>query len=376
MGRKRISEVIRPVILFSIVALLVAAPWYAKNLVFTGNPIYPFLLGGEFWDDFRAEAYAEPGTGIAYNPTTCDSATRVYLAGQHATGCELDPGYLVVNLLTLPYILTLGLRDANLTDGISGPLFLIFLPLILAYSLFRVGGKKPLAFTGLLLFALAHYLFWTVGVISSAALWQSRLLLPAFVVLCPVLAWIYEDLPRFDHPKFSLHRQLRLIFGLVLVIGLLIQFIKWLPQQPWRYLIGSETKSENLLRRLGAHYGAMEMINSQVDEDDVVLFLWEPRSFYCETAECRPDSILDRFGHLQFLYGDSAEAITDSWRTDGVTHVLLFRSGLELILEANSATDDPLPEPAVLTEILTEHLELVDTVGDDVYAFYQLRIEE
>jgi hypothetical protein len=160
------------------------------------------------------------------------------------------------------------------------------------------------------------------------------------------------------------------------VIGLLIQFIKWLPQQPWRYLIGSETKSENLLRRLGAHYGAMEMINSQVDEDDVVLFLWEPRSFYCETAECRPDSILDRFGHLQFLYGDSAEAITDSWRTDGVTHVLLFRSGLELILEANSATDDPLPEPAVLTEILTEHLELVDTVGDDVYAFYQLRIEE
>jgi hypothetical protein len=81
---------------------------------------------------------------------------------------------------------------------------------------------------------------------------------------------------------------------------------------------------------------------------------------------------LDRFGHLQYLYGDSA-AIVDSWRADGVTHVLLFRSGLELILEANSPTDEPLPEPAVLTEIVTEHLELVDTVGDDIYELYRIK---
>jgi hypothetical protein len=197
------------------------------------------------------------------------------------------------------------------------------------------------------------------------------LLLPAFVVLCPALAWIYEDLPRFDHPKFSLHRQLRLIFGLVLGIGLLIQFANWLPHQPWAYLVGNESQSDHLRRRLGAHYGAMETINSQLDEDDVVLFLWEPRSFYCETAECRPDSILDRFGHLQYLYGD-ATAITDSWRADGVTHVLLFRSGFELILEANSPTGEPLPEPAVLTEIISNHLELEATVAGDVYELYRL----
>jgi hypothetical protein len=277
----------------------------------------------------------------------------------------------------LPYFLTLGywnpyLRDANHTDGISGPLFLIFLPLMIAYGLFRAGGKKPAVFNALLFFALVQYLFWTVGVVSSAALWQSRLLLPAFVVLCPVLAWIYEDLPRFDHPKFSLHRQLRLVFGLVLGIGLLIQFVNWLPQQPWTYLVGNESVDENLRRRLGAHYGAMQLINEQLGEDDVVLFLWEPRSYYCETAECRPDSILDRFGHLQYLYGDSATAITESWQAEGVTHVLLFRSGFELILEANSPTDDPLPEPAVFTEIISDHLELVNTVSGDVYELYRL----
>lgn len=375
-GRRQLGQVIRPIVLFSVIALLVAAPWFLKNLAFTGNPVYPFVFGGQFWDDFRADAYAETGTGIAYNPETCSIETEDFLVGQHATGCELDIVYLLGNLVTLPYILTLGIKDANLTDGISGPLFLVFLPILIAYSLFRVGGKKPAVFNALLFFALVQYVFWTVGVINSAALWQSRLLLPAFVVLCPVLAWIYEDLPRFDHPKFSLHRQLRLVFGLVLAVGLLIQFANWLPQQPWSYLVGGESQSDNLRRRLGAHYGAMQLINEQLGEEDVVLFLWEPRSYYCETADCRPDSILDRFGHLQFLYDNSAEAITQSWRTDGVTHVLLFRSGLDLILEANSPTDEPLPEPAVFTEILTNHLELVDTVAENVYELFRLLPEE
>jgi 4-amino-4-deoxy-L-arabinose transferase-like glycosyltransferase len=371
-GRQHLRQVTRPVMALSLIAFMVALPWFAKNLVFTGNPVYPFLLGGPNWDEFRADAYAEAGTGIAYNPATCTAANQVFLTGQHTTGCEVDIGYLALNLLGLPYVLTLGIRDANLIDGISGPLFLIFLPWLVAYGLFRVGGKKPAVFNALLFFGLVQYLFWTVGVMSSAALWQSRLLLPAFVVLCPLLAWIYEDLPRFDHPRFSLHRQVGLVFGLVLVIGLLIQFANWLPQQPWTYLIGSESKSDNLGRRLGAHYGAMEMVNERLNENDVALFLWEPRSYYCEEVECRPDSILDRFGHLQYLYGDSA-AIVDSWRADGVTHVLLFRSGLELILESNSPTDEPLAEPAVLTEIVTEHLELVDTVGDDIYELYRIK---
>jgi 4-amino-4-deoxy-L-arabinose transferase-like glycosyltransferase len=189
-GRKRPAEVVRPLLIFGGLAILVAAPWFVKNLAFTGNPVYPFLFGGQYWDDFRAEAYAEAGTGIAYNPETCTSAGSVFLTGQHAGDCQVDGSYLALNLLTLPYILTLGIRDANLVDGISGPLFLIFLPLIIAYGLFRVGGRKPAAFGALLFFALIQYLFWTAGVVSAAALWQSRLLLPAFVVLCPVLAWI------------------------------------------------------------------------------------------------------------------------------------------------------------------------------------------
>jgi hypothetical protein len=146
-GRKQVGQVIRPLLLFGIVAFLVAAPWFLKNLAFTGNPVYPFILGGDYWDDFRADAYAESGTGIAYNPATCDTESQEQIFGQHATGCEFDAAYLAGNLVGLPYFLTLGywnpyLRDANHTDGISGPLFLIFLPLMIAYGLFRAGGTN------------------------------------------------------------------------------------------------------------------------------------------------------------------------------------------------------------------------------------------
>lgn len=43
-------------------ALLVASPWYVRNVINTGNPVYPFfygVLGGRDWDKFRSEIYTD-----------------------------------------------------------------------------------------------------------------------------------------------------------------------------------------------------------------------------------------------------------------------------------------------------------------------------
>ena len=374
LARRDLTRVIWPAAVLLGVAALVASPWYLKNLAFTGNPVYPFVFGGRDWDSFRAAAYAESGTGIGYDPATCPAGAAEHLVGQHAQGCQLSPVVLARRLLTLPYDLTLSIRDAS-RDGDTGPLFLLFLPLLAGYVLFRpagrrLGGPRPEGFNTLLVFALAQYLFWTAGVVVSASLWQSRLLLPALVALCPAMAWLLEDLARFDRPNFSLQRQLYLVIGLVLLIGLAIRFANWLPQQPWAYLIGDETVEQNLTRRLGQHYLAMESVN-ELPAGAVVTFLWEPRSYYCQ-RDCRPDSILDEFGHLTYQHGD-ADAIARAWREEGVTNVLLFQAGLDLVLAANSADDDPLPEPAALGELRRDHLELVKTTGDDVYQLFALR---
>ena len=368
-NRARLKQVAGPAVIMLGLAAAVASPWYVKNLAFTGNPVYPFIFGGRDWDSFRAAAYAEAGTGIGYDPGDCPPGAVEHLAGQHAQGCRPDIPTLARRLATLPFDLTLGLRDAS-RDGDPGPLFLLSLPLLLVYALPWAGGRRPAGFSALLFFALVQFVFWTLGVVVSASLWQSRLLLPALVALCPALAWLLEDLARYDRQRFSLQRQLYLVMGLVLLLGLAIRLASWLPQQPWTYLVGQESLESNLGRRLGWHYEAIEAVND-LPEAAVVTFLWEPRSYYCQ-RDCRPDSILDKFGHLTYLYGDAA-GIAQAWQEEGVTHVLLFEAGLDLILAASSPGDEPLPEPAALAGLRRDYLQPLATIGDDVYQLFALR---
>jgi hypothetical protein len=330
--------------IFSLSALLAALPWYAKNWAFTGNPVYPFLSGwfdGRYWDGFRADWYAAAGTGIGWRPGT---------------------------LLALPWLLTLGVRDVNYWDGRTGPLFLLFLPLILLYGLFRYrrnAPDRPFALDPLLIYALAQFGVWTLGVVWSRSLWQSRLLLPCLAALAPVVGWLWADLPRFDLRHFSLSRFVNLTIGLALVLTLVDVGLLTLKINPLPYLTGGETRDEYLIRRLGAHYAVMGQINETLPPDAVIVFLWEPRSYFCQ-RDCRPDSILDKFPHLVHQHG-SADAIARTWQQAGITHVLIHRTGLNFVLnDAPEAVDT-----AVLTELETHHLRLLfETTG--AYQVYAL----
>jgi 4-amino-4-deoxy-L-arabinose transferase-like glycosyltransferase len=339
--RRRPQAVWRSLGFMAAPALVVALPWYVKNLLFTGNPVYPFLFGGPFWDAYRSQVYADAGTGIGLNLWVW---------------------------LRLPFDLTLGLRDVS-QDGPSGPFFLLFLPLLIGYAFVKGRARPPAAFHTLLVVALISYIFWTVGVINSASLFQTRLLLPGLVLLCPLLAWIVEDLWRLDLPRFSLQRLMYPVVALVMAAALFIQWVQWLPHQPWAYLSGSESRAENLQRRLGGHYAAMRAINEELPPGAVVLFLFEPRSYYCD-ATCRPDSILDRYGHWHSRYADAA-AIAEAWRREGVTHVLLWQHGLEFL--AASTVPGPnlrVPDTAVLNQLQSEYLQLIGQVGG--YELYAL----
>jgi len=333
--------------LFSLSALLVAWPWYVKNWAFTGNPVYPFLsslFDGRYWDSFRAEWYAAAGSGI---------------------GWRLDM------LLALPWLLTLGVHDANYWDGRTGPLFLLFLPLIVLYrALPQARGEsgtetRPAALDPLLVYALAQFVFWALGVVWSRALWQSRLLLSGLVALAPVAGWLWTELPRFDHPRFSLSRFVNLAVGLTLALTLIDTGLLTLRINPLPYLTGGESRDDYLTRRLGAHYAVMQQINERLPSDAVVVFLWEPRSYYCR-RDCRPDSILDEFAHLVYQHR-SAEAIAQAWRQSGVTHVLIHRAGLNFVRNESPEKVNQ----AVLDRLETDHLRLMfDVVG--AYQVYAL----
>ncbi len=123
---------------FSLVTLLVALPWYVRNTLYMGNPFYPFLFGGRYWDHFLTAWWTEPGTGIGWNP---------------------------LQIFMLPFNIILGHRDATFFDGRLGPLFLLLLPValwIIIVSAHEVTSKK-LSLTAIGLFTALSFAAWTLG---------------------------------------------------------------------------------------------------------------------------------------------------------------------------------------------------------------------
>ena len=327
--------------LFGGLAALVASPWYAKNALLYGNPVYPFFFGGPFWDEFRSWWYSRWGTGLMREPW------RLVIAPWEMTiwGVEGKEGYAAT----------------------IGPLFLAFLPLVVLIWDRLEPRERRLLRWGALAFGV-QYALWLAGVAGSALLVQTRLLLPAFGLLAMLTGHALARADLLNRPSLSVGWLVRAMVVFVLALELLSGFLGFVKEAPLPHLMGEESREEYLRRRLGAYHQVIEHINRELPSEAKVLFLWEPRSYYCQRT-CLPDAILDRFKHLIYLQGD-APSIAAYLREEGVTHVLLYQVGLEHILAAgfDPITPDDL---AVLKELLERFLYPV--YDDGVYVVYEWR---
>jgi hypothetical protein len=125
-------------------AVAVAVPWYVKNAVLTGNPVYPYLFGG-----LNSSAVAE-------------------LADTRA---QFGYGHSVMDFLLLPFRLLGDAKPFDAGEFIS-PLFLLFAPLVFLLP----PARRPAAavWIGVALYVLAWFF----------ATQQARFLVP----LMPILA--------------------------------------------------------------------------------------------------------------------------------------------------------------------------------------------
>ena len=141
-ARRRLDP--RALVLFAVPAVAVALPWYVKNLVQTGNPLFPFVFGG-------VNEYAE----------------RWIDSGIHEHGRGRGP----LDALALPFRLLAEGDDFDRGSWLS-PLFVLFAPL----SLLDDRRRRPVALA--LVAVLVYLAAW------FATSQQARFLLP----LAPVLA--------------------------------------------------------------------------------------------------------------------------------------------------------------------------------------------
>lgn len=325
---------------FGAAAVVVSLPILAKNAILTGNATYPFFWGGVGWDAWRTFWFNRPGTGWAYT----------------------DP----ILLLIAPWQMTVFGSEGSEWHATLGPLFLFLIPLLaVGWSARSRELRQWLAGSALL--AAVLYAAWLYGAAESRLAQQPRLLFPVLPFLAVSAALAFDGLSALTTKLLSVRRVVGALVALVLALTAFQGVSDFAARGPGRVILGIQTRDEYLFERLGWYYGAIRRIN-ELAAGSKVLFLFEPRAYHCAVGRCAPDGILDNWYHARRL-GGTAQSIADDWRRAGMTHVLIYTLGAEVIEQA-AADPFTTADWAALRQMQTS-LPLVETFGE-AYKLYRL----
>jgi hypothetical protein len=295
--RRRLIEWFLPTVQFSVAALLVASPWYIRNWIWMGNPFYPYVFGGKLWDSFLAIRCAQAGTGIGLN---------------------------LPALFLLPFNVTLGQYDMTYADGRIGPLWLILLPacLWILWHYRKETARQAIIIPAI--FGLISFGFWTLGVINTAGLWQSRMLFPSLLCLTPLATLGWEALTRLDTKRF----RISFIFNALVILSIAINLLDFglfvLVRSPMSVALGI-TDRQSYFERFQPSYADALALVDETPPGSQVLLLFEPRSYGME-REVHSDPFNANLAHDLYLH-QTPENVLQTWQAQGYTYVLYQRVG-------------------------------------------------
>ncbi len=299
---------LRAGVMVTLVAVAAFLPWMIKNTLIDHNPLAPFLWGTSGFDALDQWYYLRPGTGLS-----------------------------LLQLLAVPLQATVFGHEGNAYQATTGVLLTGLLPF--AAIGWRQRDKTSRSFLmHLLIFALPGLIVWFAGAATSWFLMQTRLLYPIFPALAIVGA-AGLDAVRQRVELATLARLAEIVVLLALALAVVGSGLQVVRAAPLRMVLGLESEEDYLLGELGAHYAAMQAVN-QLPEDAHVLFLWEPRTYYCERA-CEPDSMINNWWHARETLGEP-RAIARAWQERGYSHVLIYETGGRFLIEDEPY--DPMTE--------------------------------
>ncbi len=327
-GRRRAWKALAA---FALPAALLSAPWLVKNWAYTGAPLFP-VIG------------ASP---------SIDPAQQEFYRG--------EPGGIGATSLLLPLTATLqGVEGAPGFAASLGPLMLGLAPGAFLIRRRNAGAARTAA-----VFLVVGWIVWGMASLFSVQLAQTRLYYVFFPAWAVVAGAGLAGISRIRLPRLRLGvlAQAMVVISLGLsAIGSSLAVARNRPQDP---LLGPESGASYRARRLGLYEPAMEAI-ADLGLEASVIALWEARGFECRPV-CRPDYWLDRWYLARLRSGDS-DAILNQWRSEGATHLLVYRAGLEFVQASDrrySAADW-----AALESVLGQ-LPLVERIGE-AYELYRV----
>lgn len=288
----QISRPLRHLLWFGVAGAMVAAPWYARSFLITGNPIWPFaypLFGGQNWDALGNEYLVQAQMDLLspYWPRT--------------------PFWLLISFV---YIMTDPKEMGSFPEGLgllplgtlAATLLMRHAPRLLWQSLFVCAG---------------FYLLW-FGLLPL----QLRYLLPIVPLLALttayLLIWLYDQVPS---------RSMQLALSALLLL-LLLQQSPWSDSYQRAFttrrlpvLRGQMSAKDWLNWRHKNFFSLYDYANTSLpDQSRILLLPFETRTYYLDQPYVWGSLTCQRI--LPFEQFDHATELAATLHKMGITHVL------------------------------------------------------
>lgn len=288
------------------VGVTIAAPWYIRNWIRTGSPLFPFYL--EIWP---AQA---PGWDV--------ERSRLYGTLFSLYGDVRSP----LDYLWSPLRLAVAAQPDQPAyyDGVLGIVFVFALPL-LGWALWRRRLDVELRLA--LVISTGLFVFW---LFSSQ---QLRYLLPAAPGMAVAIAVAGQGLDR------SMGRALRALVLAAAALGLPVVVAWLLTLDPIRVVLGGEPRESFLARRLD-YYPYYQVVNRDLPRSAKVWLIDMRRDTYHLDRPAFSDFIFEDYTLTRYVQSAaSVEEIRGRVRADGITH-LLVRHDILLDYERSPIVDE------------------------------------
>ena len=317
--------------IFSLSFALVALPWVAKNMVWFGDPLFPFLVGGERIDPERIKMF------YTYAQTN-------------------GPVHNILDWLLLPFRLYLKPWEfEGIMPEFSSPSFLF--PFIVFYPFVQRSKKMSL----LLIIIVARYVVWAIGPCGV------RYLLPVFGLMSIQAAYVIEGLIHRYRRKLPFHVGFYALMILLLLFTLSLQ-VSGIIKHEILYLWSLEERARiSFLRRNLSSYSAISFADQTLKKGDLILPTGDGRTYYCNKVCADND---DQFlWHRLLASSPDVASFVSQVREQGYTHILLSKSDIDFFVKRDQDGEIGRSVSFLLTEVLP-------TCGNRIYADGQAELYE
>jgi 4-amino-4-deoxy-L-arabinose transferase-like glycosyltransferase len=323
--RARPREIVYYLSIFLVSAIVVAAPWYIKNLITTGNPFFPAFYNFFGGEDYSA-AMALRQLGDAHHRPISFTSINTFLL--------------------LPFRL---LQDPYYFGNPIGPFCIVFLPYLVLLRKWSPIVKYCLLFT------MSYMVLWFLSFQIS------RFLVPALCVAAILGAFTLEELRQSG--KKYLRYMVVLFVGIVLTSNTSIFLNRSrIIFDTFPVVFGAVSKSEYLKKNLsvfsnnrfmdfgmmyngqnvpdeyeGDIFSVIEYANSRLQPNDKVLFLGETIHCYLRKSYIANSAFNDNLLVSLFEKEFSNKEMVGQLRKRGITHILFNPHELQRLIDQGYA---------------------------------------